>query len=363
MTAFDCVIVGAGIHGLCTAFWLQRLGLRRLLVVEQGEPGHTRGSSHGATRITRSSYDDPEFVALAQRAHAEGWPALEQALGPLRVPTPGVFFGPRAGLFAGYARATLQAGVAVEALDVDAARRCFPLLRIDPNDGVLLDHTAAVVLAAETMHGLRSWLTDRGVELRFATPVTALHDRGDSVEVVAANGVWRARHAVLAAGPWTARLAGRDAPPLTVLRQEVGYVAIDAPHAMCAAGAFPVWCRIGDAPNDFHYGLPSPASKDLKIAVHRTAGPGIDPDAAAPAIDAAALLALAQQRFTAPVLALRHTERCLYTMTADQRFHVGSNATRRLTTIAACSGHAFKFGPIVGRMAADLVLAARESRC
>lgn len=361
MTTFDCVIVGAGIHGLCTAFWLRRLGVRDVLVLEQGEPGHGRGSSHGAARITRSSYDDPAFVALARRAHAEGWPALEQALGvALRAPTPGLFFGPPDGPFAGYARATLQGGVAVEALDVAAARRRFPLLRIDANDGVLLDHTAAVVLAAETMHGLRAWLAASGVELRFATPVIALDDRGDGVEVVAARGVWRADHVVLATGPWTPRLA-RD-PQLTVLRQEVGYVAVDAPATACAPGNFPVWCRIGARTADFHYGLPSLAGSGLKVAVHHTTGAGIDPDADAPAIDTTALLELARARFTARVLALQHTERCLYTMTADGRFAVCDDEARRVTTIAACSGHAFKFGPIVGRMAADAVVAARESR-
>lgn len=143
MTGFDCAVVGAGIHGLCTAFWLRQLGLRGIVVLEQFAADHARGSSHGASRITRSSYAEPEFVALAQRAHSFGWPALEQALGrSLRLATPGVFFGPLDGPFAAYREATAAAGVAVTPVSVAEARDRFPLLRFGDDDGVLVDATA-----------------------------------------------------------------------------------------------------------------------------------------------------------------------------------------------------------------------------
>ena len=46
---------------------------------------------------------------------------------------------------------------------------------------------------------------------------------------------------------------------------------------------------------------------------------------------------------------------CLYTMTADRRFVVGTlPATPQVVVAAACSGHGFKFGPAVGEAAADL---------
>ncbi|MFY9345721.1 MAG: FAD-dependent oxidoreductase, partial [Planctomycetota bacterium] len=187
---YACVVVGAGIHGLCTAFWLHQLGVRPVLVLERGESGHGQGSSHGATRITRSSYDDPHFVALARRAHQAAWPQLERVLGrALRLPTPGVFFGPADGPLAGYAATTRAAGVAVEPLAVAAARTHFPLLRFDDDDAVLLDHTAAVVLAGATMAGLREWLVAHDVALEFATQVLAVEpsDRGVTVRTATAR--------------------------------------------------------------------------------------------------------------------------------------------------------------------------------
>lgn len=356
MAMLDCVIVGAGIHGLCTAFWLHQRGLQRLLVLDQHAPGHAYGSSHGASRITRSSYDDPALVALAKEAHEQGWPALERAVGqPLRLPTPGVFFGPADGPIAGYCRATAAAGAAVERLPLAAARQRFPLLRFDDGDSVLLDHTAAVVLAAATMQALRNWLAEHGVALSWNTRVTAIRPHAHGVVVDATTTTLASRHVVLACGAWTGQLHADDLPTLVVQRQSVGYFDVDAPTAACAPGTFPVWARIGRTAEDFTYGLPSLHGSGLKAALHRTTGPGTRPDVTPPPIDEQALLALARDRFACPVRGLTGTEHCLYTMAPEHRLHVVRARDLPLTTIAACSGHAFKFGPVIGRAAADQV--------
>lgn len=360
MTGFDCAVVGAGIHGLCTAFWLRQLGLRGIVVLEQFAADHARGSSHGASRITRSSYAEPEFVALAQRAHSFGWPALEQALGrSLRLATPGVFFGPLDGPFAAYRNATAAAGVAVTPVSVAEARDRFPLLRFGDDDGVLVDATAAVLLAATTMQALREWLIAHGVELRWQTQALAVRAQGRGLAIETPAGTVQARHAVLATGPWSGQLVAGGLPDLVVQRQTVGYFEVDAPPAATAAGRFPVWARIGRTAEEFVYGLPPTGSHALKLARHRTTGAGCDPEAAAPPHDAGALLALARAHLTCPVRGLAASETCLYTMAPAHRLFVHRDATLPVTTIAACSGHAFKFGPVIGREAADLVLADR----
>jgi sarcosine oxidase len=355
MTVLDCLIVGAGIHGLCTAFWLRERGVARVAVAERHGPGHEFGSSHGSTRITRSSYDDPEFVALAATAHREGWPAIERRLGrSLRLPTPGVFFGPAHGTWDGYRRAAVASGGAVAPIPLAEARRRFPLLAFADDDGVLVDDSAAVLLAAATMQGLRQWLAAAGVDLLWHTAVLALRADPAGVAAETTAGPLVCRHAVLACGPWTGRLHADDAPPTTVLRQQVGWFDVDAPASACEPGTFPVWARLGASAEEFTYGLPSVDDSGLKAAVHRTTGAADDPDAPAPPIDADALLAMARHRFACRVDRLRRAETCLYTMAPGHRLHVRRSTGLPLTTIAACSGHAFKFAPVLGRIAADL---------
>ena len=75
----EVVVVGAGVAGLATAYALAKEG-RDVLVLEQFRIGHTRGSSHGASRIFRLAYPDPYYVRLAQRSR-EGWRELEAEIG------------------------------------------------------------------------------------------------------------------------------------------------------------------------------------------------------------------------------------------------------------------------------------------
>src|SRR3954449_100025 len=75
----DVAIIGAGIMGLATAHALKRAG-RDVVVYEQFERGHSRGSSHGATRIFRLAYAEPAWVRLAQEALG-GWRELERESG------------------------------------------------------------------------------------------------------------------------------------------------------------------------------------------------------------------------------------------------------------------------------------------
>ena len=67
MERVDHVVIGAGAIGSATAWWLARAG-RSVALVEQFEQGHTRGSSHGASRIFRFAYDDPAYVRMAMAA-------------------------------------------------------------------------------------------------------------------------------------------------------------------------------------------------------------------------------------------------------------------------------------------------------
>jgi sarcosine oxidase len=58
MARFDVVVIGLGVMGSAA---LHRLAVRgvRALGIEQYEPGHDRGSSHGATRIIRLGHRAP----------------------------------------------------------------------------------------------------------------------------------------------------------------------------------------------------------------------------------------------------------------------------------------------------------------
>jgi glycine/D-amino acid oxidase-like deaminating enzyme len=54
---YDFIIIGGGVYGLCIAYYLTKYKTGKILLLEQYEIGHTNGSSHSPTRITRSTYE------------------------------------------------------------------------------------------------------------------------------------------------------------------------------------------------------------------------------------------------------------------------------------------------------------------
>ncbi|MBM4367927.1 MAG: FAD-dependent oxidoreductase [Deltaproteobacteria bacterium] len=342
-------VVGAGINGLCTAFHLSRRGAR-VVLVDQFEAGHARGSSHGEERITRSSYEDPGWVADMQRCHAVEWPLLEAALGEVLVYRGGdaVFFGPESGPIAAYARAVAAVGAPVEQLDPAEARRRFPGFTFAGSERVLQDRSAGVLAAGATVRGLSRWLERAGVELRRPFAVEQIESRDDGVYVAGPERL-RADFAVVAAGPWARRLA----PGLAVrpARQHVGYWQLPA----AKAGRFPAWVHLG--PGELHYGLPTIEGGAMKAAFHdHGAGPGDDPgDDASPSAGAVeAVESRLREWLTGGPGPVLRRETCFYTNAEGDQFLAGWTSDR-VYTVSACSGHAFKLAPLTGRRAAEAV--------
>ena len=115
----DIVVIGAGIVGAATAHALsERAG--SVLLLEQFELGHARGSSHGTSRIFRLNYPDERFVRLAQAAD-EAWRELERERGERLIERVGSLdLGPVA---ADVGRALAACGVRYETISGDEVER------------------------------------------------------------------------------------------------------------------------------------------------------------------------------------------------------------------------------------------------
>jgi glycine/D-amino acid oxidase-like deaminating enzyme len=117
----DVAVVGAGLMGSATAWELTRRGVS-VALLEQFEPGHAHGSSHGTERIVRRAYADPFYTRLTARA-MDAWAQAEDDTGTNLLRTTG-------GLDTGVARdpAGLAALLAAEgvACDLLARRRRRP---------------------------------------------------------------------------------------------------------------------------------------------------------------------------------------------------------------------------------------------
>jgi sarcosine oxidase len=338
-------IVGAGVAGAATAWALSRRGVD-VVLVERFAPGHTRGGSHGATRIFRLSYADPEYVRLAQEA-LPGWRQLERETDEQLLRFTGLLevasdLGP-------FAAALDACGVAWEELDAAAVAERFGI-RLPPGAAALLQHEAGVVYAERSVAAFLAAARARGVRVSHGTRVHSLDVSGTGVELATDDDRMYCDVAVVAAGAWAPALL---APlgielPLTATAETVVYFRRD--------GEPPSLIDELDPPaGDIAYALYDPAH-GLKTGFHHS-GPAVDPERPGdpePAM-AAAVTAWAGERF--PGLGdPAATQTCLYANLPGDRFALERHS--RVIVASACSGHGFKFAPAVGERVADLVLQA-----
>jgi sarcosine oxidase len=298
------------------------------LVLEQDRVGHARGGSHGPTRIFRLGYPDVRYVEMAQRA-AKRWRALEAQAGePLLHPTPQLTFGPGADAVCA---ALAAAGAPAERITAAAIKERFPAFA--GRGDAVLETASAVIAADRTLAALRA---QSGAELREHVRVV----RVDAHRVETSTEVIDARVVVACAGPWTRSLVPGITTATTL--EHVGYAR--------AGPGLPIFI---DFTEPAVYGLPTPGSDLYKVAVHH-GGAAIDPDREfAPDPAAVAALEHAIDRWL-PDAELVQVDVCPYDNTPDEHFIV--ERIDGIVVGAGTSGHAFKFGPLLGEQLAHLVM-------
>ena len=342
-TDVDVVVVGAGVMGAATARAVARSG-RSVVVLERFEVGHAHGSSHGDARIFRLSYDDPEYVGMAARALGL-WRELEREAGQeILVTLGGVDVGEAALANAAALRST---GAAFEVLDQPAAAERFPMIRFPPGQPILFQPDAGIVRADRAVAAFLASAREHGARVVERSPAGEILDRADGVEVGIADGVVRARVAVVTAGAWARPLlatAGIDLP-VTPSRETAVYFRLDGE-------APPILVEWTDRP---FYALWSPVH-GLKAAQHMV-GPVADPDEPGE-VDRGSVeqvRAWVAERFVDAAPEPVHAETCLYTNTADERFVMERRGN--VVVGSPCSGHGFKFASFVGEHLAALAAA------
>ncbi len=349
-------MVGAGLLGLCAAQALARRKWQVTVLEAAGTVGHARSGSKGDARIFRLGYPDPLHVEMALGAR-DLWLALERAGGrPLLHTTGQVTFGDLAALDA-IAAALATSGAPAEWLSpADAAARWRG---IAPSGPVLVE-PASGVLAADAC--LRVLCETGGFDLRTGVAVRALRQRpGGATVTTAAGQDLDADVVVDTAGPRTLALL-EDAVATVVAAPSLPQVAYFRPvPGSPPAGTLPVFIEWGD---DMIYGLPVPGrgahGGTYKVSHHTPGSPldpdGFDPVDPAPFADDPALVAMlgGAVRRLLPALLPEPvaTERCVYDNSSDADFVLD----RVGNVVVGCGtgGHAFKFGPLLGEVLADL---------
>ena len=339
--------------GAATARTLAERG-RSTVLLERFTVGHDLGSSGGPTRIFRYNYAQPDYVALVTIA-AELWRELEDAAGvELLRTTGGIDIGPGA---REPAAAVAASGIPIARMHPREVSERWPALRV-PDDAELYVHDGSGVLRARpTVQALAGLAARAGAETREGARVTRLRVVDGGVRIDVEDGsVVRADAAVVTAGSWAPEVlagAGIDLPVEPSLEQ-VSYFRLDEPAAL------PTLIERWDDGVHADYAVPDPWDPGaFKVGLHQGGvAVGLEPGERPAEVDPDRL-ERSRAHATARFAAHHETgevDACLYTNTPDEDFVL--DRVGPIVIVSACSGHGFKFVPLIGRIAADLATEA-----
>jgi sarcosine oxidase len=356
---FDAIVIGLGGMGSASVHHLARRG-RRVLGLEQFQPLHPRGSSHGLTRIIRLAYHEhPSYVPLLRRSY-ELWHELEtRSRQQLLITTGALEGGPDDGdTFLGSLHAAALHGLPHEVLDAGDLERRYPFRNIEPSTKAVLQPDGGFLLAEPTMQAHLGVAAADGADLRFGEPVLEWQPLGDGVRVRTTRATYEADRLVMAAGAWVRSLVPALAELAQPERQVLGWFTPTRP-ADFAPDRFPVFL-IDVEGGKHYYGFPSHEGHGLKIGWYHHFREPIDPadaDRSTRPDDEAALREFVERYLPDGAGPTEMLTTCIFTNTPDEHFIVDALPDApQVLVLSPCSGHGYKFCSVIGEIAADLVV-------
>jgi sarcosine oxidase len=359
MAAVDVAVIGLGATGSAALYHLARRGVCAV-GIERFAPGHDRGSSHGETRIIRLGYfEHPSYVPLV-RAAIPLWRALERDAGESILEVTGIIElgAPDGELVAGTLRSARQHALPHEVLDAAAVMRRFPAFQVPPHVVGVFQPDGGILAAEPAVRAQARLAEAAGATLRIGETVRAIEPGPAGVRIVTDRGAIEAGQAIVAAGPWLTSLLPDFPVPIRVTRQVLGWFA-PADPALFAREHCPVFMI--ETETGIYYGFPAGPKPGVKFAKHHHEDEAIDPSAPVrptTGADEALLRGALATHVPAANGRLLSSQTCLYTMAPDGDFILDRLPGAPAVIVASpCSGHGFKFAPVIGEILADLATA------
>ncbi|TRY86470.1 hypothetical protein DNTS_021043 [Danionella cerebrum] len=256
---YDCIVIGAGIQGSCTALQLVKKQQNTLLL-EQFVLPHSRGSSHGQSRIIRKAYEEDFYTQMMQESY-ELWAQLEKEAGVELFRRTGLLvMGPENSGGFMKLKATMQRHkIPLELLEKQEFNQRIPNVNLTEGNEALIDTFAGVLYADRAVQAVQRLFKASGGVIADGQRVTSITP-GEVVTVATSSAVYRAKSLVITAGAWANRVLKHTQLqlPLKVVKINVCYWKEKIPGTYSVGQNFPCFIQMEPKEGEYDiYGLPS----------------------------------------------------------------------------------------------------------
>lgn len=357
MAVYDTIVIGVGGMGSATCYQLARRG-QRVLGLERFDIPHTRGSSHGYTRIIRLAYyEHPTYVRLLKRAY-ELWDEIEREAGEKLLHITGSIDAgsENSEVFQGALHSALEFDLAHEVLTGAEMTGRFPGYHLPADHFGLFQPQGGFLLPERCIVAFVNAALKLGAEIHGREQVLEFEPTGEGgVRVRTDRGVYEAGSLVFTAGAWNGNLLPFLKKLAVPERQVLAWLQPTKPEYF-RPDNFPVFNLI--VPEGRYYGFPVFGVPGFKFGKYHHREETGEPDyllTEPTRADEDLLREFAARYFpdgAGPTMTLAS---CMFTNAPDEHFILDRHPELPQVYFAsACSGHGFKFASVIGEIMADL---------
>ncbi|MCB0687422.1 MAG: FAD-dependent oxidoreductase [Saprospiraceae bacterium] len=353
-------VVGAGIWGLSTAYFLRKMGVQVHLIDMWGA-GNVRSGSGGVSRIIRLVYGADElYIDLTSRAFALWMEIFGKEVNDYYQETGLLwFFSQEDDSYALHSKKRIEElGYELEELTFSDAIAAYPQVSFEGIRKVYFEDKAGILYASKCCELILQKFQAIGGHY---TQGFASVERENNFSLLVNGKKTESDQYIFACGPWTRSLFADVLKENTyVSKQDIYHFAIP-PTKMRQfdPSHMPVWLDY-NAESPLYYGMPMHLAKGFKIAYDdRSELFSPDQDDRLPTLDRLQLARdFVGKRF--PILAgapISYTEVCQYDNSLDGHFIIDTHPQfEEVILMTGSSGHGFKMGPAIGELMAKHIL-------
>ncbi len=363
-TISDITVIGAGVFGVWTAFYLQTMGVEVTLIDAYG-PGNSRSSSGGETRILRSDYGQKHhYTKMNIRAHQLWAQWQDEWKAQLMLSTGRVTFydeSSRKSILSTL-RFLRKNGVEGEILTSEEIQYRWPQIKTERIDfGVYYPGGAggSALMAREACRVVAEKFVKAGGKL--VVDKVSVRQGSGRFQVMLKDGTsLSSENYLFACGPWMGRIFPELLKDrLKVYRRDVFFVGTPPGDHSFTHPNLPIW-SFNNAEDRRFYGLPNIQGRGVKVAPWPDMN-SIDmdrDDRFNNMMEIKQIREFLNRRFPGlkdqPFLEGRV---CQLTFGKDEEFIIDRHPEYQHVWLAcAGSGHAFKHGPALGEYIADRMI-------
>ena len=353
----DVIVLGLGAHGSSAVYHLSNTNCK-VLGIDRFMPPHSRGSSHGQSRIIRQAYhENPLYVPFVKEAY-NLWYQIEKTSGKkLLLETSGIMLGGKdSDVIKGAKLSASTHDIPFEQLDNISIEKRFPALRPSADTVAVLEKNAGILFPELCISTYLEEAQKNGAILHYNERVLRIIPNKDFIEIITDKTTYYTEKLIVSAGAWLNELMPELHLPLTIERQ-VLYWFKDKNERLqqyFKPDHLPVyiWEYL---PGEIFYGFPD-LGDGIKIAFYH-GGESVTPDTLTADVSDSEINSITEiaAKYLDIEPVFNYSATCMYTNTPDENFIIDYHPQNKNIIIASpCSGHGFKFASLTGKILCDM---------